>query len=118
MAIRKIVEMGTDDILRKHARKVDKKNVCVDYRLFTNGEDICFSMMDLSDHFDPTEFYELNKEDYPGKHMGIGLVIQMAREVRYFSAFNSNNIIVYLDTGDQKQSPESSPAGGDRGGSE
>lgn len=102
----------------EHARKVDKKNVCVDYRLFTNGEDICFSMMDLSDHFDPTEFYELNREDYPGKHIGIGLVIQMAKEVRYFSAFNSNNLIVYLDVDDQRRSTEGSPAGEDQGGSE
>ena len=80
-----------------YAQKANKKEVYADFRLFIKGGDICFSMMDLSDHFDPTLFYELNRKDYPGKHIGIGLVMEMAKEVRYFSAFNSNNLIVLLE---------------------
>lgn len=46
--------------------------------------------------FDPTLFYELNKADYPEEHLGIGIVMKKAKEVRYFSAFNSNNLIVMV----------------------
>lgn len=64
------------------------------------------SRMDLSDHFDPTLFYELNKEDYPEKHIGIGIVMKSAKEVRYYSAFNSNNLIVFLDFDREKNDRE------------
>ena len=93
------VEELTQNVI-EHARKVDKKGVCVDFRLFIREGDLCFSVMDMSDSFDPTQFYELNREDYPSKHIGIGLVMEMAKEVRYFSAYNSNNLIVCLDRPD------------------
>jgi len=51
--------------------------------------------MDLSEHFDPTLFYQLNKDDKT--HIGIRMVTELARDIRYFSAFNSNNLIVSLD---------------------
>jgi len=81
----------------EYAEQTNKKGVYVDFRLFTNGKDLCFTMMDLSDHFDPPLYYQLNQEDYPQKHIGIGVVMKMAREVNYFSALNSNNLIVHLD---------------------
>ena len=90
------VEEMTQNVI-DYAQDAKKKKVYVEFRLFIKDGDICFSIMDLSDHFDPTLFYELNREDYPGKHIGIGLVMEMAKEVRYFSAFNSNNLIVLLD---------------------
>ena len=80
-----------------YAEGAKKKDVYIDFRLFAKDGEICFSMMDLSDHFDPTRFYELNKADYPGKHLGIGIVMNKAKEVRYYSAFNSNNLIVFLN---------------------
>ena len=89
------VEEMTQNVL-DHADQVNKKGIYVDFRLFANGENICFSMMDLSDSFDPTAFYEIHKEEYPEKHIGIGLVMELAKEVRYFSALSSNNLIVYL----------------------
>ena len=79
----------------EHAQKVGKKDVYADFRLFVNKEDICFSMMDLGDCFDPTEFYRHNKEKR--NHLGLRIVMENAKEVRYFSAFNSNNLIVYLN---------------------
>lgn len=90
------VEEMTVNVL-DHADKVKKEGIYIDFRLFANGGDLCFSMMDLSDHFDPTAFYELHQADYPEKHIGIGIVMKRAKEVRYFSAFNSNNLIVYLE---------------------
>ena len=87
----------------EHADRVNKKGIYIDFRLFINGGDICFSIMDLSDHFDPTLFYKLNQADYPEKHIGIGIVMKKAKEVRYFSAFNSNNLIVYLEQGEEEK---------------
>ena len=39
----------------------------------------------------------------PEKHIGIGNVMRKAKEVRYFSAFNSNNLIVYLERGEAEE---------------
>ena len=99
------VEEMTVNVL-DHAEKAGKDNVRVDFRLFTNGDDICFSITDMGDHFDPTLFYRLNK-DKDDEHIGIRMVMEMAKEVRYFSAFNSNNLIVFLDLG---SGPEKSSA--------
>ena len=103
------VEEMTINVI-EYAEQAKKKGVYVDFRLFTNGEDLCFTMMDLSDHFDPPLFYELNQEDYPQKHIGISLVMKRAKEVRYFSALNSNNLIVHLDLEREKSEEETSPA--------
>ena len=103
------VEEMTINVI-EYAEQAKKKGVYVDFRLFTNGEDLCFTMMDLSDHFDPPLFYELNQEDYPQKHIGISLVMKRAKEVRYFSALNSNNLIVHLDLEREKSEEERSPA--------
>lgn len=59
-----------------------------------DGTRICYSMMDLGDYFDPTIFYEMHAEDEPTKNMGFRLVMNMADEVRYYSAFGSNNLVV------------------------
>ena len=90
----------------EYAEGAKKKDIYVDFRLFSKDGEICFSMMDLSDHFDPTLFYELNKEDYREKHIGIGIVMKSAKEVRYYSAFNSNNLIVFLDFDREKGKPD------------
>ena len=92
------VEEMTVNVL-DHAKKAEKRHVYIDFRLFTNGRDLCFSIMDLSDRFDPTLFYQLNKDD--DSHIGIRMVMELAKDVRYFSAFNSNNLIVYLDMDSQ-----------------
>lgn len=64
------VEEMTQNVI-EYAQGANKKGVYVDFRLFMKDGDICFSIMDLSDHFDPTLFYELNRDDYPEKHIVI-----------------------------------------------
>ena len=81
----------------EYGDKTGKNKVYADFRLFLKDSDVCFSIADLGERFDPTMFYELHKDLYPEQHIGIGLVMEMAKEVRYFSAFNSNNLIVYLN---------------------
>ena len=58
--------------------------------------------MDMSDYFDPTTFYRLNKDNNEG-HVGIKIVMEKAKDVRYFSAYNSNNLIVYLGLNDARE---------------
>lgn len=80
-----------------HAREHDHKSVCADFRLYVSDGRICFSLRDLSCQFDPTAFYTLHLADSPEAHIGIRMVTNLAKEIRYFSAFNSNNLILYID---------------------
>ena len=77
----------------EHADKGNAKNDLIDFHLFVNDENIYFSLMDMGDLFDPTLFYTLSKE--VDEHIGIRIVTEMAKEVRYFSTFKSNNLTVY-----------------------
>lgn len=79
-----------------HAETAGLSGVSADLRLFADEEDIRFSLMDLSDAFDPTAFYELHHADSPEKHIGIRMVMRMAQEVRYFRTYSSNNLVVRL----------------------
>lgn len=76
-----------------HAEKKQIKKVCIDFRLFVSEGTIYFNLIDLSEQFDPTLFYELHKEDK--SHIGIRMVTKLAREVRYVSTFKNNNLTVY-----------------------
>ena len=89
-----VEEMATN-IIKTAARK--KAPTRVDFRLYMDGTRMCFSMMDLGDYFDPTLFYELHADDSPTKNLGIRMVMNMAEEVRYYSAFGSNNLVVYVN---------------------
>lgn len=97
-----VEEMAADVFLREEKIKIGKKkkksSVRIDYRLFVDKESgsICFSMMDLCEHFDPTRFISIHQDSDPEEHLGIRLVMNMAKEVRYFNTFNSNNIIIFL----------------------
>lgn len=71
----------------------------VDYRLSISGEKICMTLRDCCGHFDPSAFYEAHKDDSPEKGTGLKIVMRLADDVRYFSAFNSNNIMVYINSG-------------------
>lgn len=61
------------------------------------GGRICLNIMDLGDRFDPAAFYEMYHDDSPGRHVGIRIVMNMAKEVLYFNTFSSNNLTVYLE---------------------
>ena len=87
------VEEMTVNVL-DYAQQKQIWNVCIDFRLFVDDEEnIYFSLMDLSEQFDPTLFYKLHKDDV--EHIGIRMVTKMAKEIRYFSTFKSNNLTVY-----------------------
>jgi anti-sigma regulatory factor (Ser/Thr protein kinase) len=68
-----------------------------DYRLSLSGGKICMTLRDCCGYFDPEAFYSAHKDDSPENMSGMKIVMGLADDVRYFNAFNSNNIMIYLD---------------------
>ena len=89
------VEEMTINII-EYATKAGYDGVCVDFRLYASGGQFFFCLRDLSEKFDPTAFYKLHLEDRPEAHLGIRMVTKIAKEIRYFSAFGSNNLIISI----------------------
>ena len=81
----------------RHAKETKDEKVCVDYRLFVEGRKLCFTMMDLTSHYDPTTAYETQHPDDPARFIGVRMVTKMATEVRYFSTFDNNNLLISID---------------------
>ena len=79
-----------------HAEKADIEEVRADFRLWVSDSGMTFTLRDLSDKFDPTAFYALHLDDSPEAHLGIRMVTKIAKEIRYFSAYDSNNLIISI----------------------
>ncbi len=80
----------------KHGKPKAGKTAKVEYRLFVDQEDICLTLRDYCYYFNPTEYYEAHHDDASQECIGIRLVTNMAKQISYFNAYNSNNIIIYL----------------------
>lgn len=89
-----VEEMAGNIII--HGKPKAGKKVFVDYRLYTKDGDICLTLRDYCNQFNPTDFYKAHNDGDPEKYIGIRLVTKMAKEMSYFNAFNSNNMIIYL----------------------
>ena len=81
-----------------HGKPKRFNNLRADYRLSLSGGKICMTLRDCCGHFDPSSFHEAHKDESPENFSGIKIVMGLADDVRYFNAFNSNNIMIYLDT--------------------
>ena len=90
-----VEEMAGNIIL--HGKPHKSASAAVDCRLFVHEGRICLSLRDYCEYFDPTRYYEIHQNDAPGESTGIRMVMKLAKEVRYYNAFNSNNLLVYLD---------------------
>ena len=89
-----------------HGKTKGRKKVSADYRISVSGGKISITLRDCCEYFDPSAFYEAHKDDSPENMSGIKIVMRLADDVRYFSAFNSNNIMIYIDTGKEKRQSE------------
>lgn len=89
-----VEEMAVNVI--KHAEKKGIGNVCIDYHLSLNDGSISMSLTDLSEHFDPTLFYEQHLQDAPTDHIGIRMITEIAKDIRYYSTFRSNNLLINI----------------------
>ena len=68
----------------------------IDYRLSVIDGTITLTIRDYCARFDPMLYLEENNSD-PEKVMGIAIVKNLAKDVRYFNAFNSNNVIIAIE---------------------
>ena len=56
-------------------------------------------LRDLCEAFDPVQWWSLHSGSGSQDTIGIRLVLGLAKEIRYFNAFQSNNVIIYLNRG-------------------
>ena len=91
-------EMGTNFVkhIGKGRRKVSKEVTAADYRLFVNGDDICLTLRDYNKVFDPISWLDQHHDVKPGEATGIRIVMGLAEKTSYYSAFDSNNLIIWL----------------------
>ena len=97
-----IEEMAVNIV--KHGRVRMGRKFAVDYRLSLNGNTLCMTLRDCCQHFDPVAFYRTHEpgKESPEDMLGISIVMKLAKDTRYFSAFGSNNIIVSIDSGEAR----------------
>ena len=90
----------------KHGKPRNRSGVCVDYRLFAKENTICLSLRDFCGEFDPMKYYELThgegaREDLSEPDaetaLGIRMVMNLAKDIRYVYTFNSNSLFIYLE---------------------
>ena len=91
------VEEAAGNIIA-HGKTKRYGRISTDYRLSISGGKICLTLRDNGEHFDPSAFYAMNKNASPEEISGLKIVMGLADDVRYFNAFNSNNIMIYIDT--------------------
>ena len=90
------VEEAAGNIIA-HGKPKRWQTLKADYRLSLNGGKICMTLRDCCEHFDTSAFYRAHKDDSREAMPGMSIIMKLADDIRYFSAFNSNNIMVYLD---------------------
>ncbi len=77
----------------RHGRPNGRVSTSVDCRLYKDGEKIGLTLRDYCIKFDPTAFCKMHRDD-KDEHIGIRAVNGIAKDISYFNAFNSNNLII------------------------
>jgi anti-sigma regulatory factor (Ser/Thr protein kinase) len=89
-----IEEMAVNIV--KHGLAQNRRKVGADYRLSVSKETLCLTLRDFCEHFDPVAFYKAHNNGSSENMLGISIVMKLAKDTRYFNAFNSNNIIISI----------------------
>ena len=79
-----------------HGKSREKDGVCADFRLFADGESICLSLRDYCKGFDPMKYYELHRQDRDDANLGIRMVMNLAKDIRYINTYNSNFLFIRM----------------------
>ena len=82
----------------QHGNSDSRKESGAEYRLFGGDNSICLTLRDYNQAFDPIKWYQANSESNPGEGTGIRMVMGLVEDISYFNAFNSNNLILWLNT--------------------
>lgn len=95
-------EMAGNVILQGRKRRFGVFGV--DYRLAIIDDKISITFRDMCEAFDPVKWRELHSNEDMPDSVGIRMILGLVKDVRYFNAFRSNNLILYLDGGTVKDS--------------
>ena len=88
----------------KNGKVKENGHYGVDYRLHKDGDSYILSFRDLCEFFDPVEWYKTNHDSLSGSEgLGIRIITSIASDIRYFNAFNSNNIIIKVQYADNEE---------------
>ena len=82
----------------EHGSLDPRKASGAEYRLFVSDNRICLTLRDYNLAFDPIAWHNANLNRDKGEGLGIRMVVALAEDICYFNAFNSNNLILWLDT--------------------
>ena len=88
-------EMGGNVV--QHGNTDARKESVAEYRLFVSSGRICLTLRDYNQAFDPTAWYLANSNKQTFEGTGIRMVMALAEDIYYFNAFNSNNLIMWLN---------------------
>lgn len=89
-----VEEMGCNIIL--HGKQQGRNRISAQLRVSIHEDQILLTLRDCCSYFDPAKYYEIHKDEDPAQNIGIRIVMKMADEVQYVSAFNSNNTMIRL----------------------
>lgn len=78
-----------------NAALLNKKKT-IDMRLYIGDEDMCLTFRDFGKNYNPTDYCELIESDDMISHVGMRIVMQMADDVEFISALNSNCCIIRI----------------------
>ena len=98
-----IEEMAVNIV--KHGLAQKRRRIGADYRLSINRQTLCLTLRDFCERFDPVAFYNAHNNGQAENMLGISLVMKLSKDIRYFNAFNSNNIIISIDNEEEQKKP-------------
>ena len=78
----------------EHGFTKDKKPHSVDLRILKKGEEYVVRIRDDCVFFDPLKRLQLYSDQDPSHHMGLRMIIGMAKEVQYTCILRLNNLVI------------------------
>lgn len=78
----------------EHGFSKDKKSHSIDVRIIHKGNDFIVRIRDDCLIFDPINQLKLYSDDDLTHHIGLRMIIGMAKDIRYTSIFKSNNLFI------------------------
>ncbi|MDR2798991.1 MAG: ATP-binding protein [Treponema sp.] len=85
-------------MINQYSLKADRIEY-TDIRIVITQEYMVLRIRNTGKYFNPVEYYHENKDTEEGfnRTLGIGMILKMAREVRYRETFGMNNLIITIE---------------------
>ncbi len=89
------IEEITVNIIR-YGFGMDSRRHNIDVRLILREGESLIRIRDDCANFDPVHYLELHRQDNPGAHLGIRMVMAAARDASYLNSYGLNNLTLRL----------------------